>query len=70
MHPVQKHTGDRLLDTKANWIYMNMKGAGFQPRVLQLNLDNIKTTPAQQIPQQKKSRNLPAQESNPQPSAC
>ena len=35
-----KHTGDRLLDTKANWIFMNMKGTIFQPRVLQLNWDN------------------------------
>ena len=35
-----KHTGDQLLDTKANWIFMNMKGTIFQPRVLQLNWDD------------------------------
>ena len=44
MHPVQDqvNTGDRLLDTKANWnIIFDMKGKVFQPGVLQLNLDNI-----------------------------
>ena len=52
------------------YLYFSMKGIVFQPRVLQLNLENIKLTPAQQIPWQKKSGNVLEQESNPRPSAC
>ena len=47
MHPVQEHINTLGIDyliqrlTKYIYIYMNMKGTVFQPRVLQLNLDNI-----------------------------
>ena len=42
-----KHTGDRLLDTTLTvcMYFFNMKGAVFQPRVLQLNLDTINQLP-------------------------
>ena len=44
---------------------MNMKGTVYQPRVLQLNLDNINGLPHSKYPNRKKMGNLPARESNP-----
>ena len=48
-----KHTGDCLLNTKANWIYMNTKGTVFRRRVLQLNFDNINQFPHSKYPDRK-----------------
>ena len=49
MHPVQEHTKtlgiDCLIQRLTEYIYMNMKGTVFPPRVLQLNLDNINRLP-------------------------
>ena len=55
----------KLLFTKGS----DMKGTAFQPRVLQLNL-NIKWLPHSKHSDRKNWGNLPARESNPQPSAC
>ena len=42
----------------------------FPTQNVTIKLRQHKSTPAQQIPQQKKSGNLPARNSNPRPSAC
>ena len=62
MHPAQEHTNTLGIDysiqrlTEYIYIkYINKKGTVFQPRVLQLNLDNInrlphsKNTPTEKI---------------------
>ena len=45
MHPVQEHTNtlgiDYSIQRLTEYVYINVKGTVFQPRVLQLNLDNI-----------------------------
>ena len=64
-----KHTGDWLLETKTYWIYINTKGRVFQPRVLQLNLDNIIRLLHSKHPDRKKLGNLPTWELNTRPSA-
>ena len=72
MHPVREHTNtlgiEYLIQRLTEHIYMNMKGTVFQPRVLQLNLDNINQLPHSKYPDRKKSGNLLARESK--PSAC
>ena len=49
MHPVQEHVNklgiDCLIQRLTEYCFMNMKGTVFQPRVLQLNLDNINRLP-------------------------
>ena len=52
------------------FVWPMVMGTFFQPRVLQLNLDNINRLPHSKYPDRKKSGNLPAQDSNPRPSAC
>ena len=49
MHPVQEHTNtlgiDCSIQRPTEYIHVNTKGTVFQPRVLQLDLDNIKQLP-------------------------
>ena len=50
----QVNTGDWMFDTKANWIYFWYERNSFPTQSVAIKLIHHKSTPAQQIPRQKK----------------
>ena len=73
MYPVQEHVNTLGIDCSIQRLteYVNeYERNSFQPRMLQLNLDNTNRLPHSKYPDRKKSGNVLVHDSNPQPSAC